>query len=360
MTTLVGNYLGPLSSAQAANRRSRQRRCAHRLIKHLKPFKNILITAHTHPDPDALATSEAMRVLLERCLPGVKIQVRFKGSVGGGINANFARLADIKYLPWDDAALRDYDAIVLVDTQPTFSNSPLPAGVLPTAVVDHHRGRGRRSRCPHVDVRTEIGACASILYSYFMELDQQVDSSLATIMLYAIESDLAGSAGQQGGLDTLAISSLTLLADTKRLYQMRYVSLPETYYATFACAIDRALRHDDLIISHLDKIRFHEEPAVMADFLVRCQNTHWTFVTAVTDNRLVFSLRTQGTNKSAGEVARRLVHNLGDAGGHLTKAGGSIPLVDKTQAEIDRVRATLRRRLLRCLKIKSSRGLRLV
>jgi hypothetical protein len=75
----------------------------------------------------------------------------------------------------------------------------------------------------------------------------------------------------------------------------------------------------------------------------------------------VLSLRTSSPKMSAPEVMKRLVKNIGEGGGHRTKAGGVIPLQHATPAEVERVRAVLRRRYLRALKIdSSSRGQRLV
>jgi len=59
-------------------------------------------------------------------------------------------------------------------------------------------------------------------------------------------------------------------------------------------------------------------------------------------------------------MMRRLVRNLGEGGGHRTKAGGFVRLENGTATEIDRIRTTLKRRLLRSLKIKMSRGQKLV
>ena len=62
-------------------------------------------------------------------------------------------------------------------------------------VIDHHRsGRGRKPKCQFCDIRTDVGATTSIIFSYFMELDAPITPELAAIMLYAIESDLAGAA----------------------------------------------------------------------------------------------------------------------------------------------------------------------
>ena len=55
-------------------------------------------------------------------------------------------------------------------------------------------------------------------------------------MLYGIETDLAGAAGQPCDLDNLALSTLTVRADTRRLYRMRHVELPQHYFVSYANA----------------------------------------------------------------------------------------------------------------------------
>jgi nanoRNase/pAp phosphatase (c-di-AMP/oligoRNAs hydrolase) len=119
--------------------------------------------------------------------------------------------------------------------------------------------------------------------------------------------------------------------------------------------------YDNAIISHLDAIDSLEKPAVIADVLLRFDQVQWSLVTAVSDNRLVLSLRTSSSKMSAPEVMKRLVKNIGEGGGHRTKAGGVIHLTNASPAEVDRVRGVLRRRYLRALKIDpTSRGQRLV
>lgn len=361
MTTFVDACLTSITdSAAKVDKRDRTRPRCGPMLKQLAGAKTILVTAHLHPDPDSLASCQAMQYLLQQLLKDAKIEIRLKGQIGGGINSAFTRIMRIDALPWDDDALKNYDAIVLLDTQPSFSNCPLPSGVTPTVVIDHHRGRGRRAKMVHSDVRINVGATASIMFSYFMEQHVTIPPDLAATLLYAIETDLAGAAGQQGGLDTLAISSLTLSADTRRYYQMRYVDLPQSYYAAFCKAVSNGVRNEDVLVSHVDAVDYSELPAVMADFLLRCEGVHWSMVTAIHEGRFVFSLRTQATGKSAGEVARRIVKGIGDAGGHFTKAGGAIPITgDTTAADIERFHKTLRRRLLRCLHVPTTRGSKL-
>jgi nanoRNase/pAp phosphatase (c-di-AMP/oligoRNAs hydrolase) len=362
MTAFVESCVGTVTgSAVAVARRSKGRPHARTLLKVLADKKNVLITTHEHPDPDALASTLALCTLLTAKLPGANVTASAKGRTGGGINEMFAQLTNLKLAPWNDANLKNYDAIVLVDTQPNFANSPLPANVQPTAVIDHHRGRvGRRPRCSFRDIRSDVGATGSIIFSYFMELEQPISRDLGATLLYAIESDLAGAAGQPGELDNIALSSLTLIADTRKLYKMRYMNLPQSSYVSIATGLQNAVVYDSALFSHLDEIDSPEKPAVMADFLLRFDKADWALVTAVFNGALVMSLRTNNAKLSAADLMKRLVRDMGEGGGHRTKAGGGIKLANGTPTEIERLRGIVRRRFLRSLRIAQSRGQRLV
>ncbi len=347
-------------SAQEIARRARKRPRAKKLLRLLDGKKNILVTTHMHPDPDALASAMAMTVLLKAKLKDALVTTSVKGQVAGGINQNFAELSKVSLTPWEEQKLAEYDAIVLLDTQPPFAFSPLPAEIPAFAVIDHHRPSGRKPKCEFCDVRTDVGASTSIVFSYFMELEVPISASLAASMLYAIESDLAGSAGTPGELDNMALANLTLLADTHTLYQMRHVRLPQSYFEMYATGLANAVYFGHALISHLDEIDTLEKTAVLADSLLRFDKVDWVLVTAVHDSKLVLSLRTIGDKMTASDMIRRLLKDAGTGGGHRRKAGGSIPLETGSPAEIERRRTILRRRYLRALRIKTTKPSRLV
>jgi nanoRNase/pAp phosphatase (c-di-AMP/oligoRNAs hydrolase) len=361
MTAFVESCVGTIAdSASAAERRAKGRPRAARLLKLLAGKKNILVTTHIHPDPDALASATALCALLEQKLKGSNVMMAIKGKVAGGINEVFVRQANLRLAPWDEDAIRLFDGIILLDTQPFFAFSPLPADVQPLAVIDHHRSGRGKPHCPFCDIRTDVGATSSIIFSYFMELDVPIKPDLAATLLYAVESDLAGAAGTPGELDNIALSSLTLLADPRKLYQMRYAELPQSYYATFSEGLINAVFYDHAILSHLDHIDSLERPAVVADFLLRFDKVDWALVTAVHEGKLIMSIRTGTGKMSAADMARRLLRKIGEGGGHRTKAGGFIKLETNSSAEVERWREILRRRYLRALLIKGARPQRLV
>ena len=356
MTAFVESCIDTVSStAQRVQGGTRPR--AKQMLRALAGKKNILITSHMHPDPDAVASCLAMLRLLTVAMPDAKLHVRFKGQPDAPRLKSLAKTIGLPYEAWDDAALPEYDAIIVLDTQPTFGVSPLPPGLHATVVIDHHRGRGRRQSAAFMDIQTEVGATASILFSYFMELQQTIDPSLAAALLYGIECDISGAAGNQSPLDTVAISGLVLNADIRKLWQMRYVSLPANYFVAFAKAVDSAMKYENVVVAHAGPIQQIEEAALLADGLLRCDGVDCVLISAVHDGRLQLSLRSQSLRYSAGEVMRRLVNRLGDGGGHRAKAGGQIQLEQTGQPCIDRVQRVITRRLLRCLHVTQTNGL---
>lgn len=369
MTAFVDSCVQTVAgSAVAAERRSRGQPRARRLLRALADKRRILVTTHVHADPDALGSVVALAHLLTRrlAIPAgqageeVTVTLSVKGRIGGGVNQTFLQIAHGKLTPWDEIDPSAFDAIVLLDTQPQFSFSPLPPGVLPTAVIDHHRGGGRRPKVPCWDVRPEVGATCSIVFRYFMEVEEPIPPELAAGMLYAIESDLAGAAGAPGELDNLAMASLTVTADSGKLYQMRFTPLPRTYYRAYAVALANAEFQDSAVVSHLDAIESMEQPAVMADFLLRFDQAEWVLVTAKVTDKLLLSIRTRSKDRSAADVIRVVLSRLGEGGGHRAKAGGHVRLGGHPGIDLEKVRRKVWRRFLCAVGLKPGKATKLV
>ena len=355
MSTFVESFVHTIAdTATKVAKQSRALPGARKLLKALAGKKKILVTTHMYPDPDAIASCHAMAYLLRSKLKDATIVSSIKGSPANGpvgVNASFATLSQADFTPWnakwDEAKLADFDGIVLTDVQPGFSTSPLPAGVIATAVVDHHRSRRKLRDVAFGDVRVDVGASSSIVFSYLHELKLDISPVLAATLLYGIETDLAGAAGHPGELDNMAMSSLTLIADTRRLYQMRYTDLPADFYVTFARGIQEAQHAGKLLYTYVGAVDSPAMPAIIADFLLRFAGVTWVLVAATHNGRLILSLRTSEPKVSAGEMMRKLICRIGEGGGHRTKAGGMIPLKSGSFTEVDRLRKTLKRRLLK-------------
>jgi nanoRNase/pAp phosphatase (c-di-AMP/oligoRNAs hydrolase) len=187
-----------------------------------------------------------------------------------------------------------------------------------------------------------------------------VAKDVSALMLFGIESDLAGVARVPGRLDNLATSNLFLSADSRAYHAIRYVDLPRSYFISFYRALHSAALYGPAVFSFLGAVDSPEQPAVMADMLLRLENVDWALVTAVHEGSLLLSLRTSRPERPAGKIMVRLVRGRGEGGGHPTKAGGAIRLVSGSEEEINQCLALLRRRLLRSLQIKGERAVPLV
>src|SRR5687768_7699592 len=115
MTAFVESCMKTVTgSAVAVARRTRGRPRARQLLRALAGKKNILITTHAYPDPDAMASSLALCKLLSVHLPDAKTTISVKGGSGGGLNEMFAKLTELNPTPWDDAALANFDGIIVI------------------------------------------------------------------------------------------------------------------------------------------------------------------------------------------------------------------------------------------------------
>ncbi len=98
----------------------------------------------------------------------------------------------------------------------------------------------------------------------------------------------------------------------------------------------------------------------MADFLIRFEEIDWAVCAGVCEDKLVLSARAAVADAHAGELLKQVVGELGRAGGHDRRAGGTILLPSTSASAVEQMQAELRRRLLKALHIDECRGHRLV
>jgi len=151
---------------------------------------------------------------------------------------------------------------------------------------------------------------------------------------------LAGAAGQPGELDNIALSSLTLIADTRKLYRMRYLDLPQNFFISYAQGLNNAVS-TTARSCRTWKRSPRPSGGGHRGLLLRFEQAKWSLVTGVMDGQLVMSLRTYpGQKMSAAELLKRLVRGLGEAADIAPRREAESPHTG-TQAEIDRLREIL-------------------
>src|SRR5262249_31871904 len=161
-------------------------------------------------------------------------------------------------------------------------------------------------------------------------------------------------------LDDNALLYLYPLADKDLLARIRNARLPQSYFGCFLQALQSSFIYDRLIISWINELPQPELAAEVVDFLIRFEEVDWAVCAGVYEDQLILSVRSAVEGAKAGAMIRQVVGNLGRAGGHDRRAGGTIPLPSTSATAIEQVQAELRRRLLKALHIDECRGQRLV
>lgn len=304
--------------------------------------RRVLVLTHDNPDPDALASAFALAAVLTH-LTDVECEVGYAGIIGRAENRAMLRELELVPTRIHGDTLERFDAIALVDTQPGFGNNSLPEGQQPTAVVDHHPGRGELDGVAFVDVREGYGASATIVHEYAQVAGVPLPANLLTALFYAIKSETQELSRGAGYADREAYLSLLPRADKLAVARIQRARVPRNYFRAFQVAIENARLHGRTIVTDLQRVDTPDLVAEIADFLLRLDGADWAVCMGRYQDSVVMSLRTAEEEAHAGKVVRRVVAGLGRAGGHGTMAGGRVPLDGR---DYEDVAAQIRERLI--------------
>ncbi len=338
-----------------AKQQSKTRLKLYRLADLFRGRKNLLIVMQDNPDPDSIAAAMAVRRLAHG-LGEIPCTIAHGGTVGRAENRALVAYLNPNLRALSEIDLKKFDLIAMVDTQPGTGNNSLPPDQLPHIVFDHHRLRKLTRSCEFTDIRSHYGATATILLEYLNEIGIVPDMPLATALLYAIRSDTQDLGREAIAADIRAFDQLYPLANKRMLSEIQKGSVPRSYFQMLSNALRKARYYEFATVTDLGPIDNPDMIAEVADLLLREENTWWTLCTGRAQGKLLLSIRTCLENKDAARIARRLVARRGTGGGHLTYAGGQIPLLDRNDSQILHLERDIRQKFLRTLGIKDLRG----
>jgi nanoRNase/pAp phosphatase (c-di-AMP/oligoRNAs hydrolase) len=320
---------------------------------------SVTFVSHVHPDPDSLGSMMGLAFLVESLLHK-PTRMTCDGQICRAENRAMVDLLGIELAPIENLQPRDYQAVVMVDSQPNTGRHNLPAAVVPYAVLDHHETPGDLDGVPFVDIRTDVGATCSVVASYLMEQQVEMPTTLATALLYGIETEVNGYPREASPLDDEVMLYLFPLADRDLLARIRNARVPAGNFECLLHALQRSFIYDRLIVGWVGDLPQPELAAEVCDFLIRFEAVDYAVCAGVYRDQLILSMRAAVEDANAGAILQKVVGDLGRAGGHDRRAGGAIPLASTAPSAIEQLQSELRRRLLRELGIDECRGQRLV
>jgi nanoRNase/pAp phosphatase (c-di-AMP/oligoRNAs hydrolase) len=296
-----------------------------RLLSAVEGAKSVLILPHNDPDPDAIASAVALRHLLAETV-GLKSHIAYRGIVGRAENKALVRYLGrpLRRLAAED--LRAASHVALVDTQPGAGNNALPPGLVPVIVLDHHPWREQSAAAPFADVRSEVGATATLLTGYLRAAAIELPPWLATALFYGIKSDTLGLARAASPADVDAYLYLQSRADIEALAEIERAQVPVEYFRRLDAALHTARIFDGVVLSYVGPMQRPDLAAEMADLFLRLKGSQWVICTGAYKGELVLAVRTRNRRGGAGQLVQAIVGDGGLAGGHGMMAAGHVPL----------------------------------
>jgi len=322
-------------AALAASRLGRPMGARFRSL--LEEREEVAVLMHPNPDPDAMAAAMGIAHLASSVDTDVTLQ--FPGQIRHQENRAFRTVLDLELERIDHVTDLAAESVVLVDhnTPRGFTGAD---GVLPLAVVDHHPGDGTGEAL--TDVRTDYGACASLVAEYCADVDARpvppaqhesevggagaLPSRVATGLLYGILTDTNHLTSGCSAADFDASGYLFAGVDEDLLERIANPQVSAEVLEVKARAIAGRRVRGSFAVSDVGTVSNADALPQAADELVRLEGITAVVVCGEREGTLHLSGRSRDDRVHMGQALESALAGVpgASAGGHARMGGGQI------------------------------------
>jgi nanoRNase/pAp phosphatase (c-di-AMP/oligoRNAs hydrolase) len=310
-------------AVESVLKRMAGRRRVHGLRAALDGSRSCAFLVQNDPDPDAIASSLALRQALgfrPEHSPIVTL-----GQITRPENLRLISALGVKVRHVERADLDALGPLILVDVQPPYFRGSLPAVA---GVIDHHPS-SEDYEARYRDVRTWFGASATMAAEYLLaEHEAPIGTALATALLYGIITDTKSLSRAASDEDLEMFAYLFPRADHALLRRIQHPSYGPLALKRLGQALQHTRVRDGLAYVHLGKLPADQEHIVaqLAEFCLGMEGATVSAVSGVFGSNLVMSTRALSPSARLGDLLRTLFSPYGSAGGHPVMAKTVIDL----------------------------------
>jgi nanoRNase/pAp phosphatase (c-di-AMP/oligoRNAs hydrolase) len=155
--------------------------------------KHLLIALRGHPDPDGIASALAQAHIAQR-LGVAKTTIAYCHDLSHRENRALVKLLNVELRKIKSVTdIEKVDFLGLVDSHDVDPDLAAVDGIEVLTIVDHHRAHAP-PKARFVDMRSDVGATATIFVEYLAELcplslDQEDDRRIATALMHGLATD---------------------------------------------------------------------------------------------------------------------------------------------------------------------------
>ncbi len=309
-----------------------------------KNKKNIYIQTHDYPDPDAVASSYALKYLLSQY--GIETKIVYVGKIDRISTERMVSLFHIDIKPFD-GNYNDDDNIILADSQNKAGNVTINGGNV-FACIDHHPTM--------IDCDYEfkyvslIGACASIITNEFILSGKEIPRDVATALLYGLKMDTLNFTRGTTETDINCFSVLLKYSDSENLRFLETSNLILTDLKAFGLAIENIKVVADIGISFVPFDCPDGLVSALSDFMLSIDELSVSIVFSQREYGIKLSTRSILPYIDAGILTKSALDGIGSGGGHPGFAGGFVPFKNLENIEKDSIVPFLSERFMKAYK----------
>jgi nanoRNase/pAp phosphatase (c-di-AMP/oligoRNAs hydrolase) len=280
----------------------------------------VYVQTHDFPDHDAVASAFGMQGVLRRA--GVPSRIVYGGDLQRDSLRRMIRDLGIEISPAGDVAMTPSDPIVIVDGCKGSRNvTDLPGDEI--AVIDHHDVL-RPDNVPFVDIRSDYGACATIVHGYWEESDEEMPAPVATALMIGINMDTALLTRQVGRQDIQAYADLYTRADIRLENSILRNSIQTKDLAFYRHALENVQIADHVAFCWFPSGCNQNLLGILGDFFISLEEAEFVVLCARNANVINVSVRNEREGWNASRIVQAALDGIGFGGGHADMAGGMI------------------------------------
>lgn len=291
-----------------------------KLLAHIH-HNHVYIQTHDFPDADAIGSAFGIQYLLK--LNNINSTICYRGKIDRSYLSKMLDTLDIELFNIKDIDdITSDDSIILVDSQKGNSNL-LNFTCTNVFCIDHHPTFSSADYI-YSDIRPNIGACSSIIASYFFESGTPIPRNVATAILYGIKVDTANLTRHVSELDLDMFYHTFKLADIELTKSFDMSTLQFNDLTAYAHAINSIQVYDDISFTNTGINCPEALIANISDFMLSLSEVSLSIVYSLRNDGIKLSLRSDNANYDAGQIINYALKGIGNGGGHSTMAGGFV------------------------------------
>ena len=289
-------------------------------IKRLRSSSKLYLQVHNFPDHDAVASAFAFQQFLKQFQ--IESSIVYVGSIQRISLEKMIQSLSIELTESSDAHIGATDEIVVIDACPGHQNVAELGGRV-VGVIDHHLTKPPDG-LELIDIRSDYGACSSVVFSYYMEMNVRVSPETAAAILMGIYTDTAYLTRGVSPFDIEVFSKNFFVADNRLVRGLIRNYLQLNDLTDFHYMLDHLEIRGDTAKCYFENGCSKNLMGILGDFLLALDEINLVWLIAKTDNGWDLSIRSEKDDRNATEMMMRLVNGWGSGGGHAEMSGGFV------------------------------------